>query len=282
MFQFLQDIERFQSVDDCFNIIISLSQADSVKDLIWESQQHPFGTFIMIAIVVVTFMSITQIFVAVITIGFQKTKEAFRIAAEEKAEKIEKSNELTLKNLNKFDYQLRLKKQLLQELQLLFQRDIFNEPRGAFENRDLRIDSIDTNLIFKRNITIPENSRHKISNLQSNKSKTRLFLAKDDNFTENDRKINMRQDTEGHLNQTNQMEKYISVFRNLCLELVVQSYFNFDLLNKFFDEFQTFKLKNQFSFVQIIALWDICEDYLQKLKQLEMRLMRLENKINIQ
>lgn len=279
MFNFLGDLGSFQTIHDCFNVFIALSQADSITDLIKVGEKQAISKIIIFSIVTIAFMSCTQIFIAIVTVGFQKSKEAFRIMTDRKAEEGEKFNQLTRQNLKQYDYKVRLKKQLHQELNLLFQRDIFNEKPINIDFRMTRKISFDNNFAVRHFRIVTEESRCDDSKKQFHSKQ----FVNDDNFISNSRNLNMHQ-REKELQSKEEVEiaKYISVFRNLCLELVVQTYFNFDILNKFFDDFHVFKSKSYFSFVQVIALWDICEDYLEKMKQLEMRMLRLQNKINIQ
>lgn len=287
LFLFLKDLPRFETIRDCFHIIIGLSQADSVDDLINASAGKQIGIWLLFFTLLITFLTINQILVALVTVGFQKTKDAFLLASQEKADTMARLEELTKKNYKTFDYQVRLKKELMQELKTMFRRDLPDEfSIYSHELTGVNIKKPVPESPLNRSKTFyPENLKGERLRSRSTKIHTlkRQLQSKDDNHMsygnhpapKNEENLAIANDEEI------KVEKYISVFRNLCLELVVQIHFNFDNLQKFFDEFLAFKSKNKFSFIQIIALWDICEDYLEKLKQMEMRLLRLQNKINI-
>lgn len=282
LFQFLKEVPRFETIRDCFHIILGLSQADSVKDLFDASRPRAFGIVLIFLAVWITFLTCNQILVALVTVGFQKTKDAFYMAAEEKAERMEQLNELTQRNYKRFDYQLRLKKQLLEELRLIFQRDFFADEKDSPDllvRRPSGEDGILDSLRKTQSINPGKPKKRKTSLHEP--AFTQKISTKDDNSLSYGAPLRSQGQLPRDDGEEVEVERHLAVFRNLCVELVVQSYFNFDLLKNFFEHFQIFRRKNLFSFVQIIALWDLCEDYLEKLKQMEMRILRLQNKIRL-
>lgn len=57
--------------------IISLSLADSIKDIIDQVSEKTFGPILLVIIVIVFYMVCTQIITSILTIGFQWAKLEF-------------------------------------------------------------------------------------------------------------------------------------------------------------------------------------------------------------
>jgi hypothetical protein len=284
-YEYLKSYDQFSSIKECLNNIVALALADSVKDIIDTVQDKTFGPLLMISIVIIFYMSCTQIFTAILSIGFQRAKLEFNLAEKTKTERMKKLKSISKKSLIKYDNQKNLQKKLTEEFDELLQKNSLREnmstPTGEqnltrFSFRKTPRNSIqqitEINETTNKQEQAKRNQRKRYSSSFREKALTNMGFTK---YTKQARS----KETENLIKNTNE-SIYVKVFRILTFDLITQILCNYDALEKFFNEFKNFKDKTKFSFVQVIALSDICDSFLQNLKQLEMRMVNLQKAIN--
>lgn len=281
-YEYLKSYDQFSNIKECLNRIVALALADSVKDIIDTVQEKTFGPLLMVSMVIIFYMSCTQIFTAILTIGFQRAKLEFNTAEKIKAEKMKKLKSISKKNLQKYDNQKNLHKKLSEEFQEMFQKNtIKGQSTPGSEKRiskmNFKKDKKDTQVISEvREIKGLDQTKRSVRKRYSISMRDHAFSNMSLSKNSTRQKPHEQLQIQGLKNES----IYVKVFKILTFDLITQILCNYDALEKFFNDFKNFKDKTKFSFVQVIALSDICDSFLQNLKQLEMRMINLQKILN--
>jgi len=281
-YEYLKSYDQFSNIKECLNRIVALALADSVKDIIDTVQEKTFGPMLMVSMVIIFYMSCTQIFTAILTIGFQRAKLEFSTAEKLKAEKMKKLKSISKKNLQKYDNQTNLHKKLSEEFQDMFQKNVLKgQTTPNSEKRipklNFKKDKKDNQVISEvREIKGPDQSKR--SNRKRYSTSIREHALSQMSLSKHSTKHRLQDQLQSNASKNESI--YVKVFKILTFDLITQILCNYDALEKFFNDFKNFKDKTKFSFVQVIALSDICDSFLQNLKQLEMRMINLQKILN--
>ena len=302
LFTFFQYEERFESLTDCVSVLLGLVLADSVLD-IFSSIDGYFGKFFIFCFVLVFHLSFLQIFLTLVANSFQKAKEEFKQIEQIKKEKAKLIIQQSKKGIKKFKSNTKTEHDLKEEFFETYvksynKKSIFRKSKTIKQKKEednqeesnIQRNNSNPNSPKKREILDFTNEplkeqktfflkqeqeeeyndeiEHEINSFIKNK----IRKGSDTNFTNIDRFEEKKKELEVLENSTI-VDKAI---RNFTFKIAIIIKYNYELLTKYFTEFEYLKNKEEFSFILVIASSELCDNLLKNLRNVQRKIRAIK------
>ena len=290
IFQFFGTYNNYDSILDCINVLVSLTLADSVKIIFDEiSMDSYFGLCFIFIFVIFFNLSFLQILLGIITVDFQRAKSKFKTYEEEKKKKIENLRNDQKKNLMNFKNKNNSKSNLKKGVKEFYKKRIMNNK--GIHPRDVKFEKKISLKKEKKNILGSKKTKDDLDILKINKKKKKGeidFLMFEDEIKNYiglktrklSEKINILKEDKNDKEVYHDgkeivfiKNKFNKVIRNSIFEFIVQIRYYSQSLEDYFIEMEELKNKNKFSLMLVIAIVELCDNYLENLKLLEIKVM---------